>query len=527
MRAAPLGRLTSLLLPALALAVVAALLWLTPADSARAQAQTDVWSSTLTVKIFGISNYQHGCAGTDAATKCQTALTEDDFTYKGTTYTFKHFDWHSNAEVLSLSLDDGKGATNIGERIRKALSPLTLNVDGKAFKVKRAQVTGGEALQWNYSPGPAWSAGQQVSLSLTGPATSSATSAYAPSVWVTSVDYASSPPNGRYYRHGETMAVAVNFSGPVTAKSKNMWLRIELNDQLADLWLHSGSGTDQWIFTEVVDEVLHGNDTDGFSVKENPDGSWVGMTARTARKYGPTVSFRLNGKINTQYQDRHQVKAGEKVPAPVQVTTVTCNGAGTHCTVPYNWKYAPKSLKKTPGASFRLMYVTSTGITGDSTLIKAYNTHAQDAVPGDGAFNNFSTSIRAMVNAVTGDDLRTNTRTRLTDLGAWDPIFWVKGKKVADSYLDLFDGSWDSSRGATKTKVSDENGNKSSGSFLWIWTGSSYDGSPADGNRLGNRNPTTGDAYKKGGELYNGATKPNGSGIRVYAITPLLTVGSE
>ncbi len=518
MRTAPLGRLSSLLLPALALAAVVGLLWLTPADSARAQEKATVWSATLTVSGSGNS---FGCdLNAQGINNCSDQLSDDDFTYKGTTYTVKQAEWRSDLDQLFIWFDDG--GSKSGEEIKKALRKLTLNVDGTELKVTNAGTSTGGPIYLDYEPSSDWVVGQTVSLSLTGGVRRSG----APSVWVESVDYASSPPNGTHYRHGETMAVAVNFSGPVKALSKDMWLRIELNDQTADLWLHSGGGTDQWIFAEVVDEVLHGNDTDGFSVIENPNGSWVGMTAKTANKYGATVSFKLNGKINKQYQSRHQVKGGEKVPAPAQVTSVTCNASGDHCTVPYNWKYAPKSLKKQPGASFRLMYVTSSDIAGSFDNISEYNDLAQRAVPDGGAFHNFSTSIRAMANALNGENLKANTRTRLNsgdqraDPGAWDPIFWVKGKKVADNYTDLYDGSWDS------RKATNESGDKYSGSHLNVWTGSEHDGSPAKDRRLGEDFPNYGNALSKSGALHSGS-RPESNLLRVYAITPLLTVGSK
>ncbi len=530
MRAAPLGRLSSLLLPALALAAVAGLIWLTPADSA--QAQTTVWSATLTVSGSGNG---FGCdLDTQGISPCSSQLSNGNFTYKGTTYTVKQAHLSLNPAELFIWFDDGGSKT--GGQNQKALQKLTLNVDGTELKVKNAKTSTSGNIYWDYDPSMDWSVGQTVSLSLTGPGTSSATSAYAPSVWVESVDYASSPPNGSYYRAGETIAVAVNFSGPVTAKSKNMWLYVDIGGVRETLYLHAGSGTDRWVFTEVVHAGL--SDSDGFTLWTTGTGRWVGMTVRTANKYGPTVSFDLKHtrvKINTQYQSRQVVKGGETVPVPNKVDSVTCNGSGTHCTVPYNWKYAPKSLKKKPGASFRLMYVTASEIQGTSDNVSAYNSLAQSALPSGDWFNNFSTSIRAMVNAVNGDDLRTNTRTRLNsgdqraDPGAFDPIFWVKGKKVADSYADLFDGSWDSSKG-TSAKVTNENGVKLS-TFVGVWTGSNQDGSPDAGPgydyRLGTSNPRTANAVLKGDEL-DGESLATATALdNVYAITPLLTVASK
>ena len=74
-------------------------------------------------------------------------------------------------------------------------------------------------------------------------------------------------------------------------------------------------------------------------------------------------------------------------------------------------------------------------------------------------------------------DARGNTRTRKpevgNDPGSSSPIYWVYGEKVADSYADFYDGSWDSRKARTPT------GARFTNQDLWVWTGSTHEGTPA------------------------------------------------
>lgn len=516
-------------LPLLALlALAAVLLWLTPADSARAQAQGVVWSAKLTVDVSS-SGQTIGCDNDSTfVDNCSAALSDDKFRYNGTTYTVREISQGDTTGNLSFYFDDGKGTSGAGNRIQGALSRLTLNVDGTALRVADAGAETGGPMGWGRRFS-AWTDGQKVTLSLT-----------APVIRVTSVEYASSPPNGSYYRKGETLAVAVNFSGPVTAESEDMWVNIDIGGQREVAYLNAGSGTDRWIFTHEVYEI--DVDTDGFTVREDREtskgtqpGAYVVMGSKTEKKYrGTPVSFKLANFPNAG-KGSHVVKGTESIPAPGYVSSATCNAAGTHCTVPYGWKPLPKHLREQPGASLRLMYVTDKTL-ATSTNISAYNTFVKNDVPSDSPLYELRSHIRAMANAQQGADLKTNTRTRAGDPGAWAPIFWVKGHhkkgKVADGYADLFDGSWDSST-VKGGKVSGPLGTL--GHEPWVWTGSKSDGSPDVGtgydNRLGATNSQRGKALTEGQELYADSTyasnDPQGVGETMYAITPILTVSQE
>ncbi len=522
-------RLPVLALLALALAAAAGLLWLTPADSAQAQAQSTIWSAKLTV---GVDNTYHGCdLNAQNFDDCSDALSDHKFRYKGTTYTVNTVFWYSpGAGAFRIWIDDGEDDANDGARIKNALDDLTLNVDGTPLAVADAVTETGGPIYWTYSPSTAWTAGQKVTLSLT-----------APRITVTSVKYVSTPPNGSFYRNGETIAFAVNFSHPVEALSENMFLNLTIGREKEVAYLSAGGGTNRWLFTEVVDErdvghVAVRKDREvnrGNSVVTVP-GAYVVMTAKTERKYrGTPVSFLL---ANIE-QVPHRVDGRVTVPAPGYVSSASCNAAGTHCTVPYGWKPLPKHLREQPGASLRLMYLTTGKTIATSTNISAYNTFVKNEVPSGSPLYELRSQIRAMANAQQGDDLKTNTRTRDTDPGVWTPIFWVKGHhkkgKVADGYADLYDGSWDSST-VKGGKVSSWGG--SLGHDPWVWTGSKSDGSPdykpgtgGYDRRLGATMTQRGKALSEGQELYGNNPyasndHPLGVGEVMYAITPILTI---
>ena len=148
------GRLPLLVLLALAVALAA----LAAADSVHAQAQTTIWSATLTVDS---SEEYFGCddENTDQD-NCSTNLTDSDFVYGSVTYTLEAIFWDSDLNDLFLIF--GSSVT------KAALSPLTLNVDGVALAVSDAIVSGPE-VRLPFNPDPDWTDGQEVSLSLTIP----------------------------------------------------------------------------------------------------------------------------------------------------------------------------------------------------------------------------------------------------------------------------------------------------------------------------------------------------------------------
>ena len=152
------ARRLTVLLSALALLLGA----LSPFASAPAEAQTTVWSATLTADE---SAGFFGCDNDDATQdNCSTAtvLTDDDFTYQGRTYTVTKLYWGSSRNKLSFGGFQGIA----GSAARRLLSGLTLNVQGNEFAISDAQ-TSTSTVFWSYEPATEWTDGLTVSVSLT------------------------------------------------------------------------------------------------------------------------------------------------------------------------------------------------------------------------------------------------------------------------------------------------------------------------------------------------------------------------
>ena len=129
--------------------------------AAPVQAQTDVWSGTLTAKpvLFGpIVGCDNGEAGAECSTS--TVLTDDDFTYNGQTYTI---------ELISLTQadEDGQGLTIVFTASAASLvaADLTLKVGSNEYDLSDANNDSVTNLQWA-NPRLLWEVDDTVSLSL-------------------------------------------------------------------------------------------------------------------------------------------------------------------------------------------------------------------------------------------------------------------------------------------------------------------------------------------------------------------------
>ncbi|MYE59264.1 MAG: hypothetical protein F4X35_06765, partial [Alphaproteobacteria bacterium] len=188
----PLGGRTRrfLLLPVLALLLGA----LGPL-AAKAQSTSTVWSATLTVDEVSFKEsdgeyFYLGCNNTRPyLNDCSNAsvLTDHDFEYEGTLYTVGKLYMTrpppGRLPVLWLAINGYTPAA-----AKSSLGSLTLNVDGHALAVKNAVLVF-DYMGFRFVPDPGWTDGQEVSLSLTGPAstTSMAPPAGAPALQWTRV----------------------------------------------------------------------------------------------------------------------------------------------------------------------------------------------------------------------------------------------------------------------------------------------------------------------------------------------------
>ena len=124
-----------------------------------AQAQTTIWSATLTPRVtFSGTPVPLGCDNTSTGNrKCSNSNTlSDDFTDDGTTYAVTKF--FTRNGVLTFRLDTGATAATQG---------LTLVIDGEEFVLKEADQINGGKTQWKWnSTTLGWTAGTDVAVSL-------------------------------------------------------------------------------------------------------------------------------------------------------------------------------------------------------------------------------------------------------------------------------------------------------------------------------------------------------------------------
>ena len=120
--------------------------------------------------------------------------------------------------------------------------------------------------------------------------------------------------------------------------------------------------------------------------------------------------------------------------------TIQDDDLPTGVEVPETWSLAPAGL--TAGATFRLLFVSSTTRNGSNTAITTYDSHVQTAAAsGHTDVQSNSTHFKALGSTATVD-ARDNTSTTITGTYTGVPIYWLDGDKVADDYSDFYDGDW-------------------------------------------------------------------------------------
>ena len=128
-----------------------------------AEAQTTVWSGTLTVRS---SAGLLGCSNGFGGSHCSVHLSDDDFTHDSTDYAI-HTLWVRTTGRLELVFDTD---------LTTATQALTLNLDGTAFAFEDADDKGDDFRRWDNS-GLSWTVGATVSATLTAAGTTTDTTA--------------------------------------------------------------------------------------------------------------------------------------------------------------------------------------------------------------------------------------------------------------------------------------------------------------------------------------------------------------
>ena len=182
-----------------------------------------------------------------------------------------------------------------------------------------------------------------------------------------------------------------------------------------------------------------------------------------------------------------------------------------------DWALIPSGLGA--GDSFRLLIVTSTRQTAESSTIGDYDTVVQDDVSSNGhaAIQSYSANFK-MLGCTSTTSAITNTSTGSSDTAA--PIYWLNGAKVADNYSNLYDGSWDSN---APKYPSGENA-PDSGQLSRMFIGCRDNGTKS-ANTLGDGTVSSGYPGFSGFEL-SSSVAVNTNTLRYYGLSEIFQVAS-
>ena len=158
--ASPWHRLA--LLPALALLFGALGLF----AAAPAQAQSHIWSATLTVDeddgLFGCDNAET----TQDDCSSSTVLSEDEFTYNGIDYTVDAIYWDSATNSLAVIFAVGSAAVDVTRAKRDFGVFVRLTVAGTPLAISDSAAASAGGIKWSYDPATDWTDNQQITLKL-------------------------------------------------------------------------------------------------------------------------------------------------------------------------------------------------------------------------------------------------------------------------------------------------------------------------------------------------------------------------
>ena len=384
----------------------------------QAQAQTEVWSSTLTVRS---SSGVLGCSNGVENNNCSVHLSDDDFRHASTDY-----------EVILIFLrTNGRLEFNLDTNLTTATQGLTLNIDGTAFAFEDADNKGTTTRSWN-STSLSWSVGDSVSLTLTEPAALS-----------------------------------------TDASLSDLALKDAADDSAIDLNEAFASGTKSYTadVLNAVDEITVEPTSDHNATFAYLNASDTALTDADTLKTGFQAALAAGAntiKVKVTAEDGNSTDTYTVVVTRRAVTTTP--SAPPEREVPNDWSLIPTGLGA--GDKFRLLFLSSTKTNGESYDIADYNTFIQGrAAAGHTDIRTYSSGFRA-VGCTPDSDATANTATT----GTGEVIHWLNGNQVADDYADFYDGNWDEESNSQDKNELGTNGPNTNNSGNYPFTGCDDDG---------------------------------------------------
>jgi hypothetical protein len=142
-----------------------------------------------------------------------------------------------------------------------------------------------------------------------------------------------------------------------------------------------------------------------------------------------------------------------------------------------NGQFVPDSLVNTPGAKYRLIFVTSGSINGLSNQVSTYNNFINQQVAGTMLDTGFNYGWQAVMSTASGDQIAKNVMT------GPDAIYNMTGQQVANSGSAMLAANPNASVSLINAINFDQNGTSVGEGY--VWTGSLSDGNPANGGVAG------------------------------------------
>ena len=485
----------------LALAAVLALLALALQPPA-AQAQTvteEVWSSTLSIKSLG-SDLINGCSDASQGAKCTDGLTDNSFEYDGTTYNVTYLFVRSNGQLVlelstapttaiisNLTLNIGDTAFTLssrtslsGSRFTWTNSGLSWTADTDVDVTLTVEITPPDDVvvvprDWLLIPSGVGDGQQFRLLFLTSTTrTGSSTGIDTYNLFVQNRAAAGSEGireyNSGFRVVGSTASVDArdNTVTTYTQEDKGVPIYWVKGKKVADDYADFYDGS--WDSEQPRDEfgnvptlpsgnsqyvALTGSNKDGTSISTGPLGHSIRVRVGTLgettsispsplstdRSESPTASFPFYGLSQIfQVEGSSLFLPGDLppllpgvLPEPIDPPPLVV--------VPSGWALIPDGLGT--GSRFRLLFVTQELYTAESSDIADYNGRVRfNAGRGHAALTAYAGGFRA-VGSTASVHAVANTATTFSDANPGVPIYWVKGRKVADDYADFYDGTWD------------------------------------------------------------------------------------
>ena len=423
-----------------------------------AEAQTTVWSGTLTVTdSVGVL----GCSNGFAGNHCSDHLSDDDFTHDSTDYAIRVI-WLRTDGELQFFLDTD---------LTTATQALTLNLDGTAFAFEDADSKSARGRNWDKSR-LSWTVGDTVSATLTFTALVSNTEqGNAGSRSIGTLDYAQAFGTGSNTAGYDLDSIVLSLGlAPTGTGTLTVTVRADASGDPSGTALHTLTTPDPIAenalntFTAPAGATLDANTTywvvASYSADTGGPNWW-----RTLLSNGIDSGGAAGWTIDSPYkQDSRTAPDGWGVGAPARALKLHVKGAAKdRITVPSNWSLKPSGLSA--GDEFRLLFLTSTNRNAQSAAIADYNTFVQNrAAAGHTDIQSYSSGFTAVASTDA-----VNARDNTSTTGTGFPIYSLGGAKQADDYADFYDGSWD-----READLKDESGNAHSATY--VWTGSKQDG---------------------------------------------------